>query len=307
MTVRKSLLVSVAAAALTIGFGAGSAKAVTVAETITLGINNISDDDAETWLDVNESGFLDDGDVLTGIIDWGTKSPGGFTYGVGSVCATCASEFSGVFAAEVTNVIDLGDGISGFEFGPYEGFGALWDLDALPVGSMVALFDDPTPDLDRAEDAFGSADATDGSLVWVWGFGGDPDEQWTAIGADIPEGAPEGTPIADYAFQLSSLYSTLFGPGLTLGTVNVGCSGTTYEPEDAGKQLPCIGAPGDNQIQINGGGEVVGAEEISDWPIYSDSNAAFRVVAQVPEPGTLALLGAGLLGLGWLRRRKART
>ena len=29
-------------------------------------------------------------------------------------------------------------------------------------------------------------------------------------------------------------------------------------------------------------------------------------ISEVPEPGTMALIGGGLIGLGWLRRRFAR-
>lgn len=40
-------------------------------------------------------------------------------------------------------------------------------------------------------------------------------------------------------------------------------------------------------------------------PILSDISVNFDVAGQVPEPGTLALLGGGFLGLVWLRRRNA--
>ncbi len=40
-------------------------------------------------------------------------------------------------------------------------------------------------------------------------------------------------------------------------------------------------------------------------PNFEVDNVAFGAVSTVPEPGTLALLGAGLIGLGFIRRRRA--
>ncbi len=43
----------------------------------------------------------------------------------------------------------------------------------------------------------------------------------------------------------------------------------------------------------------------STSPNFEVDNIAFGKVPTVPEPGTLALLGAGLIGLGFIRRRRA--
>ena len=56
---------------------------------------------------------------------------------------------------------------------------------------------------------------------------------------------------------------------------------------------------------INDAGQITGSGTIGN------ENHAFLLtpvtVAEVPEPGTLALMGTGIIGLGLLRRRKGRN
>jgi len=317
MKLRKVLLATAGAGVLAFGLGVSSAHAVTVQDNLFFGDDNeLSDNDAETLNDIAEGGtpgIIDVGDTLSGIIGWGTVEQltfGGATHSL----LPPNNELSGVFEAEVVSKTWLSDGLDGlagtaddvygFTFGPTASFELTYG-----TGAMVALYEDNgTGDIFTrlgATQASDIADATDGggSYVWTWGMNGEADEQWVAVGVQGPEFVETSTTLAVYNFQLSSLYDTLFPNGL--GQVATGCSGGPGFVFGLNNN-PCL-SPGDSLIDINGGGSVLGAGAGSAWPIWTNSDATFHPNG-IPEPMTLALFGAGLLGLGWLnRRRKAHA
>jgi hypothetical protein len=93
-------------------------------------------------------------------------------------------------------------------------------------------------------------------------------------------------------------------PALTRGCTNVTqCYG--YTPYSAGGPVFATGAflntPGVDTAALVGFPLVTADTSILDNVTFS----IWRRAVSVPEPGTLALLGLGLLGLGATRRRKA--
>jgi hypothetical protein len=63
-----------------------------------------------------------------------------------------------------------------------------------------------------------------------------------------------------------------------------------------------------NRGQLNATDSVVASGNMLTINLIAGSGADdFRVLFRVPEPGTVALLGIGLLALGFLRRRKTPT
>ena len=77
----------------------------------------------------------------------------------------------------------------------------------------------------------------------------------------------------------------------------------TEPPERPGR--PGSGWILEQGLAINDAGQITGSGTIGG------QTHAFLLtpvtVAEVPEPGTLALMGAGVIGLGLFRRRKDRT
>src|SRR5262245_11444928 len=130
---QKALLATVAAGALTFGFGMNSAFALpSVSSQLFYGsTNQISDDDAETLIENGTpNGLIDIGDVLSGVILWNTNAQTSGGSGVGAFGNT-NNEFSGVFQAVVLDRTFLSaqgtgaaDDIYGFTFGPTSGFEA---------------------------------------------------------------------------------------------------------------------------------------------------------------------------------------
>jgi len=101
--------------------------------------------------------------------------------------------------------------------------------------------------------------------------------------------------------------------GSTFLSTSITSYNTAYLQADPAGNAPLIGASFDTLVKTIGGlqaaassiGDTVGQSYVvaaGDQSFKADANSQFE---SVPEPGTLFLLGAGLLGLGGLARRKA--
>ncbi|GAB6068444.1 hypothetical protein JCM13664_17640 [Methylothermus subterraneus] len=139
-------------------------------------------------------------------------------------------------------------------------------------------------------------EASKGTLLQVDGFLGDPDEFWTATilvsGArniKTALGLNNNLPIVSVAFGLSTIYNAV--EPVILHNILTG------RPS-----LLCTGGA-DGCVNLTGNSNVTGGQGLNDNGAFAHSTT-INMQKYVPEPATLALFGAGLLGLG-LRRRLA--
>jgi len=233
-------------------------------------------------------------------------------------------ELVGIAAVSLTSIITAPP-IPGGGVGTVYNFGApAIPLHALPgytgpvlgAGAAIAMFFNGTSggggdiDLDVNRTTNPASNCTSinhcvqqaslGTLFQVDGFLGDPDEFWFAV-QTIPAGGPIS--IGQALVTANTLIFASFNAGLS----NLYQLGGTVHYINISSGLYC-GNPGrvaDGCVQVSLSGNLTGGQGLTNGAVaHSDLDGQKYVVAAVPEPATLGLLGLGLLGLGLLRRRQ---
>jgi len=310
------------AVALALGL-ATSAGAVTINQGLTSGVlNTVEDQDREAYIDVNANGLIDVGDVFIGFVRIDNFLPAGLD---------ASNQVYGIISNQITGT-DPGDpNLVTLGVTTHVGL-RLQDItgDANTAGGLVAVYDSAAPfttDLinNSAPGATGIKDDIDlilneGTLRLVGDLGAADNfltaDVITGFGVGSPNGIFVGLPpsieFGGFSGGLSVAYNNtafsyldavfVLDPITGLQTAQIGISGGTFK-----------GAAGDgnegvftNASQyLDGGGDPFAQCSTVEGsvPCGFTTDADFFVVP-VPEPGSLALLGAALLGFAGLRRRK---
>jgi len=265
-----------------------SANATPVDAIWVPGENQLSDDDAEVWVDVDGDTLFDEGDYLIGVV-------GITSYTTIAEPASNYNELTAIFAIQVLSVTDLpidnpiGSNVewAAFTFGPTGDLNAaflaafdvnlgLTDTDA---NSVAALFEDSSPDFirDGTTVNLSFASAYDGTQRMILGMEGT--NFWSGNGPQSP-----------------------LDPDILLLTPGTGIGGFSANLTIQWESF----APDFDPI-VSVVGNLARPESNSQWPIQSDSTYTLFVNNQVPEPGTLLLFGTGLAGIGIFTRSRRQN
>lgn len=307
--------------ALALGFAAGAAQAVTINNGLVLGSNTLEDASRETYVDVNNDGRFNAGDVIFGYIQIANLSPAG---------AVANNQIYGIFSQQIAasssgrNVVFEATTAAGLTLKDLAGGNA-----HVGANALAAFYDRSTPYTNLTTTAAPGAPTSmqdylnyihsNGTLRVVAGFGdaddflvseinsafsstmsvGDSNAPIINLGAGVRVAANDGAfsvlwNNTDWDFNEQALTATIDGQILVSGGSTTGSGNSTPLPQtwlNAGAGNPqCTSSLG---ADTNCG--------------FTDKNDfVVDVSRKVPEPGSLGLFSAAMLALaGFARRRKS--
>lgn len=278
-----------------IGLGlALSAGSVSAAVTFFSPITKLHDDNIDFVVDTDGSGTITVGDRLISVAEFNNSE--GIFAGQGPAPFT-PHELT--LVADITVAAIIPQGLNSRLV--FTASGAAGVLAGFAPGTTAAIWLDATPDLSVTNANCGTRAACmalaglgggDGSALWATIGFGDADDLW------ISDPTPAGFSIA--AVQAG-------GASSSFGTFNFSQSLLVNNTGRNFSQQPCdpfCSGLGDGLVDVTGNGQILGGQGLiaAEWTARSKTDAQ---VFPLPEPGSLALLAAGLFGLAFGFRKKA--